>query len=94
MSSTGEITKWRLRFNNLVQNKSRYTYRDVSWSDPVQRGPDNNCTWLVAVYIREVEFGRGHERTVNMAREVAAYNAWRELHHEMYGFYPEQSFAA
>ncbi|THH28666.1 hypothetical protein EUX98_g5515 [Antrodiella citrinella] len=94
MASSPDATKWRLRLNNLVQNKSRYSHTDVAWSNPQQIGPSNNCHWLVAVYIRGVEFGRGQERNVNLAREVAAYNAWRGLHHEMYGMYPDSAFVA
>ncbi|TCD66514.1 hypothetical protein EIP91_001290 [Steccherinum ochraceum] len=86
-------TRWRLRLNNLLQ-RSRYTSQSLRWSSPHREGPDNNCIWSIIAYINGVEYGQGRDRTLDGAKEVAAYRAFGQLHHEMYGSYPTQPFSS
>jgi len=82
-----ESAHWRLLLNNLLQVSLGTAA--LRW-DTFQDGPQLNVApWVAVAYIQNVEWGRGSAHNLAAAKEEAARRAYRALHKQLYGVYPQ-----
>lgn len=72
-----EDTHPRMTLNNWVQG--RFGRADDLTSEELLTGPRHAATWVVIVYFRGIEYGRGTSTKKNAAKDQAAERALAAL---------------
>ncbi|KAI9066158.1 hypothetical protein FKP32DRAFT_411387 [Trametes sanguinea] len=68
------VRDWWLELHNYCQNSRLQLSKQET-----QRGPQNNPTWIVSLFVNGVEYGRGESLQKGAARQLAAEMALRVL---------------